>query len=193
MPLNATEHRIVVNRFAKIFASLLLALVGCSASSSPERAAGVPKVDSDQRQKFGAFEFVLPDGWTKETAAGGVLLMAPDIENNWQANLFLEFRHDPEERTVEQMLTEVVPNLKDRKKQFREVSRKAEKHPEGFQMATLEYTCVDQGTQLTEWEIVIEVESKKRLFVLASSASASWAKYQPVFQRFVGSLKKSGT
>jgi hypothetical protein len=59
-------------------------------------------------------------------------------------------------------------------------------------MATLEYTCANQGTALTEWEIVIETDSKKRLFVLASSASAAWAKYQPVFQRFVASLKKSG-
>jgi hypothetical protein len=118
--------------------------------------------------------------------------MAPEIENDWQANLFLEFRKDAGGRTLEHALADVVPNLKDRKKQFREVSRKVEQHSGGFQVATLEYTCTDQGTALTEWEIVIEADGKRRLFVLASSASASWAKDQPVFQKFVGSLKKSG-
>ena len=179
----------MANRFAKIFASLLAALVGCSSCTSPEKAG---EGDSVPRQKFGAFEFELPDRWTKEDAAGGLLLMAPEIENDWQANLFLEFRKDAGGRTLEQALADVVPNLKDRKKQFREVSRKVERHSGGFQVATLEYTCTDQGTALTEWEIVIEADGKRRLFVLASSASASWAKYQPVFQKFVGSLKKSG-
>jgi len=182
----------MANRFSKIFASLLAGLVGRTSSISPEKSTDALKSDSVPRQKFGAFEFVLPNGWTKENASGGLLLMAPEIENNWQANLFLECRDDPEGRPMEQALADVVPNLKDRKKQFREVSRKVEKHLGGFQTAILEYTCADQGTALTEWEIVIDAGDKKRLFVLASSATASWAKYQPVFQRFVESLKKSG-
>ena len=86
--------------------------------------------------------------------------MAPDIENNWQANLFLETREDAGGRTLEQALADLVPNLKDRKKQFREVRRKVEKHSGGFRIGTIEYTCADQGTALTEWEIVIEVDSQ---------------------------------
>ena len=166
----------MLSRIAKILANLL---------------ADAPKNDMASRQKFGAFEFMLPDSWMKENAGGGMLLMAPNIENNWQANLFLEFRDDTEGRTVDQALADVVANLKDRKKQFREVSRNVEKHSGGFQIGSLEYTCADQVTPLTEWEIVIEASKKKRLFILASSASASWAKYQPVFQRFIASLEKS--
>ena len=105
------------------------------------------------------------------------------------AKVFLEFRDDSEGRTLAQSLADLVPTLKDRKKQFREVSRKVEKHLAGFQIGTLEYTCVDNGTALTEWEIVIEAGNKQRPFVLASSASASWAEYQPVFRRFIGSLE----
>ena len=178
MPLNA-RNRHMANRSVKILAvaSLFAALVGCSSSSSNDKVGEAPEDASASRQDFGPFEFVLPKGWTKENAAGGLLLMAPEIENNWQANLFLEFRDDPEERTVEQALADVVPNLRDRKKRFREVSRKAEMHPGGFQIATSEYTCADEGAALTEWEIVIRADTKKRLFVLASSASASWAKY----------------
>jgi hypothetical protein len=191
MPLNAIDPH-MAKRFATIVASLLAALVGCSSSTSPGKPANAPKNDSVPRQKFGDFEYALPNGWTKENAGGGQLLMAPDIENHWQANLFLEYRDDPEGRPLKQTLADAVPNLKDRKKQFREVSRKVEERAGGFQIATLEYTCADQGTALTEWEIVIDAGNKKRLFVLASSATASWAKYQPVFQKFVESLNKSG-
>src|SRR5262245_35840719 len=117
--LNAADHR-MPNRFAKILASFLAALAGCSSSLSPEKAADVSKGGSPPSQKFGAFEFVLPDGWTRENACGGLLLMTPDIENNCQAKLLLEVRDDPEGRTLEQALADVVPSLKDRKKQFRE-------------------------------------------------------------------------
>ncbi len=191
MPENATNYH-TANRFAKILATFVAAFAGCSSSTSPEKATGVSTGASVPSQRFGSFEFLLPDRWTKESVSGGLLLMAPNIENNWQANLFLEFRHDSEGRTLAQTLADLAPNLKDRKKQFREVSRKVEKHSAGFQIGTLEYTCVDQGTVLTEWEIVIEAGNKQRLFVLASSASASWAEYHPVFLRFIRSLKMSG-
>ena len=179
-------------RVAMIVASLLPALAGCTGSSSPEKPTNAPKKDSVVRQKFGDFEYALPNGWTKENAGGGQLLLAPDIENNWQANLFLQYRDDPDERSLEEAQADMVPNLKDRKKEFHEVSRKVEKHPGGFQIGTLEYTCADQGTPLTEWEIIIDAGDMKRLFVLASSATASWAKHKPMFQEFVESLKKSG-
>jgi len=182
----------MANRFAKICVSFLAAIVGCSSSTTPQNTAGVPMGHSEQRQRFGGFEFTKPNGWTTEKAGGGQLLMAPDVENNWQANIFLEYRDDPEARSLEQALADVVPNLNERKKQFRELSRKVDKHAGGFQIGTLEYTCADQGTALIEWEIIIDAGNRKRLFVLASSATASWAKYQPVFQRFVESLKRSG-
>jgi hypothetical protein len=182
----------MANRFVKILASLLAGILGCSSSSSSQGAGDTPNPDSVPPEKLGAFEFVVPTGWTKENAGGGLLLMAPDIENNWQANLFLELREDADGRTLEQGLADLIPNLKNRNKQFHEVSRKVEKHSGGFQMGKIEYTCADQGTTLTEWEIIVEVDSRKRLFVLASSASGSWTKYQPVFQSFVGSLRESG-
>ena len=173
------------------FACLFVALVGCSGSASPEKPASAAKNDSVSRQKFSDFEFGVPDGWTRENVGGGLLLMAPDIENNWQANLFLEIRDDPEGRTLELALADLATNLEARKEQFHEVSRKIVKHSGGFNMGILEYTWVEQGSALTELEIIIEAGSTKRFFVLASSASASWAKYQPMFQRFIESLKKT--
>jgi len=73
-----------------------------------------------------------------------------------------------------------------------EVSRKVETHPGGFRFAIIEYTCAAQETALTEWEIVVDADNEKLLFILASSATASWARYQPMFQRFIDSMRKNG-
>ncbi len=179
-------------RWFKIVAGLAASLAGCSSSTTPEGADLSRKAESLSRQKFGGVEFVMPAGWTKESVGDGLLLTTPEIKNNWQANLFLEVREDAKSRPLEQALADLVPNLKERKESFREVSRKVENHSIGFRFGRIEYTCSEKGgTALTEWEIVIELDGKKRLFVLASSASAAWDKYQPLFQEFVASLRKS--
>jgi hypothetical protein len=147
--------------------------------------------DHDGLFKLGEVEFSVPDTWTKEVVGNGILLMAPNTENNWQANLFLEFREDSEGRTLEQGLADLVANLSRRKKQFREVSRKVETNANGLSIAHVTYTCVVQQTALTHWEIIAQIDSKKRFFVLASSASTSLENYQPVFERFISSLRRS--
>jgi len=146
----------------------------------------VPQPSATQR--FAGHEFAVPAGWTTEQTAGGLLLMATQVEDGWQANVFLEERVDREGRSLEQSLADLAPNLKARKPQFKEVSRKIDKLPGGIAYGLLEYSCTQQGTSLREWEVVAKLEGGKRLFILASSSSSRWDKYQPLLRSLLGSL-----
>ena len=181
----------MARQWMKGTAFLLTGLIGCSTSTMPSDTVGKQDPDLTARSRFAGIEFEPPPGWTTEDIQGGLLLLASEIEGGWQANLFLEVRDDPDARSLEQAIDELVPNLRASKQGFREVSRTIETHPNGFRIARVEFTCVNQETAITEWEIVIELGQEKRLFVLASSASGLWGKYQPIFERFIKSLRIS--
>jgi hypothetical protein len=174
----------------KLIAALLAGLTGCSEQAIPSKVGHTQEPDAPPRQRFAGVELVVPSGWTSEQVGQGLLIMAPEIEAEWQANLLLEVRQDGEARSLEQALADLVPSLTARKQQFRESSRGVESSRSGLRYGRLQYTCAAQRTKLTEWEIVIELEENKRLFVLASSATAVWGKYKPVFHSFVESLRK---
>lgn len=141
------------------------------------------------RQLFEGMDFVPPAGWSRELVDAGLLFVAPEIEGNWQGNLFLEVREDSEGRSLEQSLADIVPNLRTAKQHFQEVSRQIESRPSGLRLGRIEYTCTYEGIGLTQWEVLVELDGKKRLFVLASSTTAHWDKYLPVFQSLIGSLR----
>src|SRR5437879_4796109 len=165
-----------IHSIAGIAVAATLSLSGCSdnrqtqAPTAPQ-AKHIPQTSVTQR--FAGHEFTVPSGWTTEKASGGasgsLLLLAPQIEDNWQANVFLEARVDQEKRSLEQSLADLAPNLKVRKAQFTELSRKTGKLPGGIEYGLLEYSCTQQGTNLREWEVVVELAGGNRLFILASS------------------------
>lgn len=132
--------------------------------------------------------FELPSKWTAEDVQGGVLLLAPTIEADWQANMFLEIRGDLNQRPLEAALADYVSSLRNSKSGFRELQRSLGKTADGLQYALVEYECQSQGAALTQREIILPVNERKRLFILASSASSLWDKYRPIFDAFLGSL-----
>jgi hypothetical protein len=172
-------------------ATLLTGMVGCSQSAIP------PNRDSHDHAKggrtlashhYGGVAFAPPKGWTMEEVQGGLLIISPTIEANWQANLFLQVRQDNENRSLDEAMAEYIRNLKSQKHQFRDVNRAVENHLNGFRFGRIDYTCVQQETELRQCEWLIELEGTKRLFVFASSASSLWPKYQPIFREFIDSL-----
>lgn len=177
------------SRRLKLVAGLAAALAGCSGPARPSGTRDVPTADAPAPQQFAGVAFVAPPGWSSERLEGGLLLLAPEIEAGWQANLFLELREDEEARSLEEGMADLVPNLEARKQHFQEISRRIERQPGGLRFGRIKYTCANQGTALTEWEVIIPLEGRKRLFVLASSASARWSRYQPAFQQFIESLR----
>ena len=134
-------------------------------------------------------QFELPRDWTTESAAGGLLALAPTIEAGWQANIFLEFRRDPDNRSLEVALADYISALRDSKSQFRETRRSFQESAAGLRYAVVEYTCQNEDPSLIAWQIIVSLLGQKRLFVLASSSSALWEKYQPVFEAFADSLE----
>ena len=183
----------------------MTAVIGCGESGSVDKVSKSSQLETASPQqipsqssvtvaheRFGLFDFVVPHGWKKETLDSGMLLTAPDVEVNWQANIFLELRSDSHGRTLEEAMADLVPNLKANKGGFKEVSRQVWKHPEGFEIGVIQYTSNNEGTPLTEQEIIIDGKDNQRLFVLTSAASATWGKYQPIFDKFIASLTNVG-
>jgi DcrB len=167
--------------------AMAAALSLSSCSDNAQTQSSLAQQPSVTRQ-FAGREFTVPSGWTTEEAAGGLLLLAPRPEAGWQANVFLEVRVDRERRSLEQGLADLAPNLRARKSQFTELSRKTGKLPSGLDYALLEYSCTQQGTALRQWDVVVELADSKRLIILASSAESRWDKYQPLFRSFLDSV-----
>ena len=188
-------------RLMLLISCLLTAVIGCGESGSVDKVSKSSQPETVSHQQipaqssvtgFGSFDFVVPHGWNTETLDSGILLTAPDVEVNWQANIFLELGSDSHGHTLEEVMADLVPNLKANKGGFKEVSRRVWKHPEGFEIGVIQYTSNNEGTPLTEQEIIIDGKDNQRLFVLTSAASATWGKYQPIFDKFIASLTNVG-
>lgn len=174
-------------------ALVLGALAGCDRPAPPPPAPPDQADAPVDRRSYAGIDYVLPPGWTAEEAMGGVLLMSPTVEANWQANLFLERRADEEGRTLEQALDDLAPGLAQEKENFHEVARNVADHPNGFRYATLDYTSTSDGTPLNQRETILDLGGGARLFVLASAASSTQGTYGPVFQSFLDSITTTST
>jgi hypothetical protein len=113
------------------------------------------------------------------------------VEAGWQASIFVEVRVDRDRRPLSQGVDDLAPNLRARKPNFREVRREFGELPSGLRYGRLEYACSNEGTPLTEWEVVVELGGRDRIFVSASAASATWGRYQPVFRSFIHSIGRA--
>lgn len=141
------------------------------------------------RHEFGGLTFVPPAGWAVEQTDSGRLLTAPSVENDWHANIFLDLAVDNEVRALESAIDTLSKNHAKQQPRFREIGRTVGDHPSGRRFGRIEFACEREGTPVTQWEFVLELEGQNRLFVVASAATASWEKYRPVFQKFVDSLR----
>lgn len=138
------------------------------------------------------YSFQYPSEWSVEYVPelNGILVMCPDIEVDWQANIFFEIRRDDENRSPNEALEDLLPNVKAHKRDFRLIGRGVARAPTGLEKAWLEYTHVFDGTVLSETETLVFLESDKVLFATRSTALQVDAKYQPTLKRIVDSIAK---
>lgn len=186
---HASTWRWSTGIFCSLLGCVTAMIPGCSKPppATPNKAHA--QAPSKAMYRMDDIQFELPRDWNAENIAGGLLVLAPTIEAGWQANIFLETRRDPENRSLEVALADLITGLRNSKSKFRETQRSSQESAAGLRFAVVEYTCQDAVTSLTEWEIIISLSGQKRLFILASSSSALWEKYQPVFEAFADSLK----
>jgi hypothetical protein len=132
-----------------------------------------------------------PKGWSVEEIQNmnGVLFLAPSVEVNWQANIFLELREDKEDRPLDRALSDISGNLRTRKSQFKEMRRSVQSNPNGMQFGLLEYSHQKDGTRLIDREIVVKLQGDSRLFIGTSTVESVSSKYVPVFDAFLASIR----
>ncbi|MCA9029946.1 MAG: hypothetical protein KDA69_21270 [Planctomycetaceae bacterium] len=141
---------------------------------------------------FSQLRYDVPYGWSGEVLdtedGAGILLLAPDIEANWQANIFVEVRVDLEHRKLADSLDDLVPNLRANKPDFRLISTDIFWNRNEVEIGRIEYSGDSEGTALTEWELVIPFDSEFKFFIMASAATECWPKYRHVFLKFAESV-----
>lgn len=162
---------------AALFAWLLaLSSVHAQTTSPALRNAGI--------------SFTAPTGWSVEDLAQerGVLLMAPNEEAGWQANIFLELRDDAETRSLDRALADLSVSLEGRKTKYKELRRSTKHSAKGLEFGLLEYSHEESGATLVEREAIFPLRGKSRLFVLTSTAKSVEGKYTPIFDTFLNSV-----
>ena len=99
----------------------------------------------------------IPDGWSSETLGDpeGELLLAPEEEAGWQANIFVEGREDPEGRDLESALDDLIPNLSACKEEFQLSAKNILRNGHGTRIGVIEFFHAASGIPIVEWELVI--------------------------------------
>ena len=153
-------------------------------------ASSVHAQTTSQALRSAGISFDAPAGWSVEDLAQehGVLLMAPNEEANWQANIFLELREDAGNRSLDQALADLSVSLEGRKSRYKELRRSTKRTAKGLEFGLLEYSHEASGVSLVEREAIFTVRGKSRLFVLTSTAKSVEAKYTPIFDAFLSSV-----
>lgn len=164
---------------------MLCCVVSVSAVQAP---AGL--LQGDVRVEVAGVSFLVPKGWTSERVGGGFLLLAPRPEKGWHANIFVEFGRDRQNRSLEQVIADLVTTFAAHKPGFKELARSVEEHPLGLKLASIEYLNESESTPLREREVVIALDGSERLFIVLSSEAGLFGKYQPVFSDFIASMSK---
>ncbi|OPZ87153.1 MAG: hypothetical protein BWY74_03464 [Firmicutes bacterium ADurb.Bin419] len=105
-----------------------------------------------------------------------ILLMSPDIEKDWQANIFIEINSDLEKRTIDKQMDNLIQNLSETKKKFSLEDRKIITTKTGLPAGCFIYTH-GQDVALKEMEYLIQLGNNEVLFATASIEQSLWEKY----------------
>lgn len=138
----------------------------------------------------GNFSFSYPSTWAVEAVPemNGVLLLAPDIEHDWQANMFFEWGLRHPSHSAERMLSDLATEISTRKPDYVYRSSGITTLGSGLEAGVLEYDHTNEGTPLIDREVLIPARDARMLFVTASTAKAAARKYQPIFDRVLNSV-----
>ena len=139
-----------------------------------------------------AYDFQAPAGWEVINEAGGTLVVCPDVEMDWTANMHFEMRKDRGDRTLPQMIEDLAGNLPSHKSQFQLLASGVAELPDGGACGFVEYVHRDGALVLRDRETLIPLKPPAVLFVLSSTADALAAKYTPIFEAAINSLQLPG-
>ena len=64
-------------------------------------------------------------------------------------------------------------------------------HGSGHPFGLIEFDSVTDGMALTQWLAVLATSERDRLFVTAASERSLWAKYEPLFQAVMSSIRRA--
>lgn len=138
---------------------------------------------------FSGDKLTVPAGWSAERIQGGLLLMAAEVQDGWQANLFLEERPDPDSSSLEDWLGAAPETLRQQKLGFKLLDRTIRTSTGGMEYACLEYTFISKEVPLREWYIVGKRGQGKKCFIYASAAARRWEQDSPNFKSIVDCLR----
>ena len=142
-------------------------------------------------QKKPRLAYERPPGWSEETAQGGTLLLAPDFEQDWQANIFIETRKDELSRDLQTAMRDHLASLRQQKKITKVLGTNVVTLSHGVTGAVIQYTHESDGMILREREVLVPLENGIVGFVLTSTVETLASKYDPIFDRFLATLRLS--
>jgi len=157
--------------------------------ASPGQTAGA--ADGTMSRTYKGATFAYPKDWVVEESTDpvGLYLRPPAKDEPWQTNVFLEVRPDPGDRPLTVALDDAATNVSSSKADFKFKSKTVLPHPAGFEYGRLEYTNTSSGVPLTQWELIVPMDKGNRLYLQASSATETWPKYEPEFQKVIDSIR----
>jgi hypothetical protein len=146
---------------------------------------------TDLFQKKPRLAYERPAGWSEESAGGGTLLLAPDLEQDWQANIFIETRKDELSRDLQTAMRDHVASLRQTKKITKVLRTEVVALESGPMAAVIQYVHDSDGMALQEREVMVPMGDGAVVFVLTSTLEALASEYDRVFDRFLASLRFS--
>jgi hypothetical protein len=171
--------------------SSLLVLLLCSFAPTTEPSTAPSAVELDVK-RFNNMDIPYPKGWTARELSqlGGLLIICPATEADWQANVFVELRADGRKRSPSDALDVLEKELKERKHSFRLLDKRIADRNHSFEYGVIDYACKDvSGLDLAEHGVIIPLPGDRHLLLLFSTAEAAKEKYEPIFEQMLEALR----
>jgi len=133
--------------------------------------------------------FDYPAGWTVEELPDSVILILCDeIEEDWQANVSVDFQPLNNRDTISSFVHNLINNYKFLKQDFRmedlEVVAKTE-----VPHAKLEFSHLKDSTRLLTFDFMVQHSPSVLVIASATTAISRKDKYSPLFKQIVNSIK----
>jgi hypothetical protein len=142
-------------------------------------------------QRFGDLQLAYPATWEAEhfSDMNRLLLVDPQIEMDWQANVLLELLRDDERRPLEVAMADLCEAQEEEHAGFHLRRQEIREHITGGPFGLIEFDSLTDGMALTQWLAILATSGSERLFVTATSERSLWTKYEPLFEAVVSSIR----
>jgi hypothetical protein len=157
----------------------------------PFRITESKKTPNIKTCTFDPISFDILSSWMVEYVPDleGTLIFCTDFQAAWQANLFVQYREDPNEQSLEQTLDTLVKELATQKETYAVNRNQVREHRNHFSFGIIEGTCNKDGILLVEWEIIIPCYANVMLRISTSSAYEDWNRNRNFFKGTLDSIR----